>query len=90
MPEERAGEWYTNRDLFEMIQSLRGEMTALSAELARTTEAVRRYNGLRERLDALEARAAGAASVGRGIREWGGWLVAIGSLAVAVVSLMRR
>lgn len=77
-------EWYTNRDLYEMIQHLKAEIMTLSGELRATQEAIRRYNNLRAdlenvmmRVHAIEQQAAGRASVGRAVREWGGWIVAI-------------
>ena len=42
--EERREQWYSNKDLFEMFSSLK-------TELVRTTEAVKKYNGVREQLD---------------------------------------
>jgi hypothetical protein len=87
----RDAQWYTNKELFEMVQELREEVAPLRMELRTTTEAVRRYNSLRERLDETErklaahlATGAGQASVARGIREWGGWIVAVISLLVAL------
>lgn len=86
-------QWYTNKDIYEMVQKLQAEVGPLRTELRNTAEAVKRYNGLRERIDETERKlaahlttGAGQASVARGIREWGGWLVAIISLLVALTS----
>lgn len=77
------GQWYTNRDLFEMMQELRGD-------LAETRALVRQYNGLREvvgdvsgRVKTLEERAAGRASVAEGILKWGGWALGLAGLAIS-------
>lgn len=85
-----ADPWYSNKDLLEMVQSLRSEFAVLQTELRTTTEAVRRYNSLRERLDEQERKLAdhlmaqrGQASFAKGIREWGGWGVAILGLILA-------
>lgn len=50
---------------------------------------IRQYNGLREKLDEvekkvddMEARAVGRSSVGKVIREWGGWLNALITLVI--------
>jgi len=81
---EKEG-WYSDREMFEMIQKL-------TVELTETRVAVRKYNGLWEKFDkvdrrltAIEQRAKGRASVGIAIREWGGWVVGI--VAVAAVFL---
>jgi hypothetical protein len=84
-------QWYSNKELLEMVQVLREDLITLRSELRTTTEAVRRYNGLRERLDETERKLAahlltgeGQATVAKGIREWGGWVVAIISLLIAL------
>lgn len=69
--------WYTNKDLFEMIQELKVDMQAMCQELKQTREIVAKYNSLRQRLDAIELKAAGRSAVSRAIREWGGWLVGV-------------
>lgn len=69
--------WYDNKALFEMIQELKEDMQDMSQELKQTREIVAKYNCLRQRLDAIELKAAGRSAVGRAIREWGGWLVGV-------------
>ena len=87
IPQRRATDgdpWYTNRDLFEMINSLRSEMN-------QTTSLLRQYNGLGGRMDKLEkallqmaktqeecmTRQRERYTIGKAIREWGGWLIAV-------------
>lgn len=77
-------EWYTNKELFEMFQELKGELKI-------TTEAVKRYNNIRhdlnsvmERLLAIEQQAVGRYTTGKAVREWGGWVVAIVSVLVTL------
>lgn len=43
-------DWYSNKDLFEMLQELRAEISKLSMEMHRTTVILGDYNGLREEL----------------------------------------
>jgi len=71
-------------DLLVTVTSLKGEMDNLRTDLRHTAEAVKKYNNLREQLNdcmsrvaAIELMAAGRSSVGKGIREWGGWIVAL-------------
>ena len=47
--EERRNQWYTNKDLFEMIGKL-------NTELSKTTQLISRYNGLLERQTSFEGR----------------------------------
>lgn len=75
-------QWYTNRDLFELINELK-------LDLQETRQMIRQYNGLREeladvekRLSDMESRAKGRNSVGKAIREWGGWVFALITLLV--------
>lgn len=77
-------DWYSNKDLFEMVQSLK-------VDLAETTKAVREYNNLRQtlndvirRVTCIEERSLGRHSVGKGIREWGGWVVGIIALMISL------
>jgi regulator of replication initiation timing len=60
--ENKNQEWYSNKDLFEMFQTLKDglayvtqelteRMTDLSIEMQRTTALMRQYNGLREVVD---------------------------------------
>lgn len=70
-------QWYSNKDLFEQIN-------ALSAEMRETRTMIRQYNGLRDdlanvekRITTIEQQAKGRHSVGKAVREWGGWLIAV-------------
>ena len=90
-------EWYTNKQLFEMLQGLKDDMAETRVELAATRESVRRYNGLREdledvrtRVTAIEQQGVGRARVGSAIREWGSWIMALSSLVVAGVALWKK
>ncbi|HHW10832.1 MAG TPA: hypothetical protein GXX29_12745 [Firmicutes bacterium] len=83
-------QWFSNKDLLVMMQSLQGELIELRAELRVIADAVRRYNGLRERLEETERKldahiltGAGQAGVARGIREWGGWVMALLALILS-------
>ena len=82
MGEEKP--WYTNKDLFEML-------TGLKDELRETREVVREFNTIQKqvtelmvRVSALEVSRVERYNVGKTVREWGGWLVAIASFAFAI------
>ena len=83
---DEKGNWYSNQEIFEMIQSLKDD-------LRDTQEAVRRYNGLIGRLAAVEkaqadadtrtmARVSLRASIEDKVLRWGGWVVGLLSLAL--------
>jgi inorganic pyrophosphatase len=86
-------EWYSNKDLFDMIQSLKEEMT-------QTRSIIKRYNGLRqdmiesyqkinqneEKINEIKNTEKGKHELAETIRRWGGWLVAIASLTYAITS----
>ncbi len=88
-------DWYTPKELYEMIQDLKKEffeeVPTLRAELNNTVQEIRKYNALRrdlvkvmERLSIIEQkRIAEHRLIDRFLR-WGGWIVGLGSLAVAL------
>lgn len=82
--------WYTNKDLFEEILEMQKGFRDMRIEMKETRTMIRQYNGLREEIevvrrevDDMRARTEGRQSVGKAIREWGGWLVAILALVIA-------
>lgn len=89
MPEKE--QWYTNKELFEKILDMRTEFASLRSEMKETRETIKKYNGLREQIENLrqevnqmKAKASGKATVFQGIREWGGWVVAILMLVITI------
>lgn len=77
---ERRESWYSNKDIFEMVQGLR-------SELEETRRVVHDYNDIRKDLSwavecinkihtAREERSTTLVA----IREWGGWVVALAVL----------
>lgn len=77
-------QWYTNKQLFEMLQETKEQMGSLSQEIERTTVLIRDYNGLREKISDLEIKL----SEGQG-KEVGGslmWSYIIGGLgAISII-----
>lgn len=77
-------QWYTNKDLYEMIFGLRQELQS-------TTEAVKRYNNLHARIEEsnrtlrevcetvaeMRAEGQGKNSLSEGLLLYGGWLLAL-------------
>lgn len=77
--------WYTNKDIYEMVMGLKDD-------LHETRTLIKEYNGLREKLNQctieiaeIKSVAAGRSGVATGIRVWGGWIVGILSLILAII-----
>ena len=88
-------QWYSAKDLFEMVQLLKEDIGTLRLELTATRQLVSQYNSLRSKLDDTQARVdawehekEGKRSVARGICDWGGWIIAVLGWIVAVLALL--
>lgn len=84
---------YTSKELLEMVQTLKEDMWTLRLELTATRQLVSKYNSLREKVDGTEMRLIawenshkGKHLAAQGIREWGGWIVAVLTFVWAVIS----
>ena len=83
MPEEKD-QWYSNKDLFEMIQKLVSQMS-------RTEQIIKKYNGLHEKVQCHEdyikeqqGKGSGRQSVEAAFLRWGGWLVGLAGFVYAM------
>ena len=86
-------QWYTNKELFEQLNAMQKDFHDLRSEMRETRNVIKKYNGLREemgivkeKLNRMEAKAQGRLSVGEAIRQWGGWLFALITLAVLLAN----
>src|SRR5690606_41767934 len=84
-------QWYSNKELFEQILEMKEGLQKLSEEPNRTSETIKKHNGLREELGELKkgvaeikrweieqcAKELERNSVGRAVRDWGGWIIAL-------------
>ncbi|QGH34622.1 hypothetical protein GI584_11520 [Gracilibacillus salitolerans] len=43
-------QWYTNKDLFELINNMSSDFHDLRSEMKETRNIIKKYNGLREEL----------------------------------------
>lgn len=43
--------WYDNKEIYEMLQEVRQDMSALRQEMAATRTLIRDYNSLRQKLE---------------------------------------
>lgn len=85
-------QWYTNKDLHEQINAMSRDFTELRHEMKETRTMIRRYNGLREKIDFVEdevkeikALTEGKKTFAEAVRLWGGWLFALITLVILLI-----
>lgn len=92
MPDKQ---WYSNKDLFELIVDLK-------ADMQETRSTIKKYNGLyrkvaevkekvtevKEEVDHIQSTQKGRQSVGAAIRNWGGWIFGLASFLVLVSKVL--
>ncbi|AEE95800.1 hypothetical protein [Mahella australiensis] len=44
-------EWYDNKQIYEMLQQMKADMSDLRKEMAETRAMIRDYNGLRQKVE---------------------------------------
>jgi len=83
-------EWYTNKELYEMMVDLSKGLEKTNAELAKTQTMIRDYNGLRERLDKCEQRVDEIAGKSSGGKDMWGYVVGGIGIISFILSLALR
>ena len=83
-------EWYTNKDLYEMMVALSKGLEQTNAELAKTQVLIRDYNGLRERLDQCEQKFSELAGQKTGGHDAWGYIVGGFGLLTAIITMAVR
>ncbi|MGY4689362.1 hypothetical protein [Salibacterium sp. K-3] len=100
--EQQNHEWYSNKELFEQLNSFKDDFHDLRAEMKETRSMISYYNGLREevgearkeidavkgKVNKLEATAQGRTAVWNGIKSWGGWIVAVLTMVAGYLKLI--
>lgn len=83
-------EWYSNKELFEKIQSL-------AEDMKETRELIRQYNNLYKTLKEhdcyikeQQGKGKGRKSVEDAFIKWGGWLAAVGSIVYTALRLAGK
>ncbi len=51
---DSKGQWFTNKELFLLIQNLQHQMEELNTEMRETRTLIRDYNGLRQKINDCE------------------------------------
>lgn len=88
-----AKPWYSNKDLFEMLTTMRIEYQQLTHEMQETRRIMKKYNGLYEKIDYVEKELEeikliqkGGSNVKESIRLWGGWIFGLITLVVLLIT----
>lgn len=87
---EEKNQWYTNKQLFEMLQELQRQMGKLSLEMQKTTTLIRDYNGLREKVNDLEEKIAGILGKTTGGKDMWGYVIGALGLAAAIAQAVLK
>ncbi|NLW92493.1 MAG: hypothetical protein GXY34_15020 [Syntrophomonadaceae bacterium] len=90
MADEKEREWYSNKDLYEMMVDLSKGLEATNAELAKTQVMIKEYNGLRARIDQCEQRYAEVLGQRAGSKDMWGYIIGGIGLLLAMVSYVAR
>ena len=83
-------EWYTNKELYEMMVDLSKGLEKTNAELAKTQVMIREYNGLRERVVECEKHCVEILGRTTGSKDMWGYVVGGIGLLLALVSYAVR
>lgn len=79
-------EWYTNKEIYEMMIELGKGLEATNLELAKTQTMIRQYNSLREKIELCEQKLAESTGTWTGGRDMWGYLVGGIGILFAILS----
>ncbi len=83
-------EWYSNKQLYEMMVDLSKGLEATNLELAKTQVMIKEYNGLRERLTQCEQDIALTRGRETGGKDMWGYVVGAIGVLLALISAYVR
>jgi len=83
--DEKEKEWYSNKELYEMMVALSKRLEKTSAELEKTQVLIRDYNGLREKVGKLEKKIGEFSGKATGGKEMWGYIIGGIGLLLAIL-----
>jgi len=83
-------EWYTNKELYEMMVDLSKGLEATNTELAKTQVMIREYNGLRARIEECEKKQRESTGKSAGSKDMWGYIVGAIGIVSFILSLVVR
>lgn len=90
MTKNEEGQWYSNKELYEMMVALSKKIEELGSDLGKTQVLIRDYNGLREKIEACEQKLAQSAGGKEGSKDMWGYIVGGIGLLMALISYAVR
>lgn len=86
MANEQQQDWYTNKELYEMMVDLSKKLEKTNEEMSKTQVMIRDYNGLRERLNDCERRVDQVYGVSKGSKDMWGYVIGGVGMLLAILS----
>jgi hypothetical protein len=83
-------QWFSNKDLYIMMQETTTKMAELQLEMAQTTILIRDYNGLRQKIMDCEKALYSEQGKGIGGKEMWGYIIGGLGAIIALVSFMGK
>jgi len=83
-------EWYTNKELYEMMVELSKGLETTNKELEKTQVMIREYNGLRARIDECEKKQRESQGKSTGNKDMWGYVVGAIGLISLLVSMIAN
>jgi tetrahydromethanopterin S-methyltransferase subunit G len=90
LTDHNEGQWYSNKDLYEMMVELSKRLEKTNAEMEKTQTMIRDYNGLRERLGECEKKVEQVFGLRTGSKEMWGYIVGGIGVLIALISFAMR
>lgn len=86
-------QWYSNKELFELINHVQKDFTKLRAEMSETRRIIMKYNGLYQKIEKInselkemKAKQEGKNNFEKSIQDWGGWIFGLITLVILLIN----
>lgn len=87
---EQEQEWYTNKELYEMMVDISKGLETTNLELSKTQVMIREYNGLRARIDECEKNQRESLGKQSGGKDMWGYIIGAIGLISLIVSMIAN
>jgi hypothetical protein len=88
--EQGEKEWYSNKELYEMMVNLSKGLEKTNAELSKTQVMIRDYNGLREKVEKCEKALSEGLGKSSGSKDMWGYIIGAIGLLLAIASYASK
>lgn len=85
MSEEHKEEWYSNKDLYEMMVELSKGLEHTNSELGKTQVLIRDYNGLRQEVAEVKTLVTTGQGSKKNLQWWAMFGIAVATVIVACI-----